>query len=514
VLFRVKALDPTLPVIVLSGDEELSAVLNAVDQGAFAYVLKNDPDLRPLVSAVGRAAAHGRVMRENVRLTEMLQGANRELGRTNELLEQRVNERTSELRRANQALDARLNELRQAQSQLLLADRLASLGTLTAGVAHEINNPSTYIIGNLELLVEQLLAARQKSLPANELLDAVPRLLECAKEALSGALRVRDIVRDLRTFARSGDDEPAVADLHQVVQSAVHLTAHEVQPRAELRLEEGELPQVRGSASRLGQVVVNLLVNAVQAMPDRPRTENQVRLRTELRGDRVLLEVTDNGEGIAPDVLPRIFDPFFTTRPQGKGTGLGLSVCQGIVQDAGGTLMVESTPGRGTTVRVELCTEAAGRPAAPLDRRAAVTVSPLVATPRRRILIIDDDSALLLMLKRALAQHEVVGVRGGVRALELLLEKQSQDFDLILCDMMMPDLTGMDLHEKVVDARPDLADRFVFMTGGAFTARARNFLARLSVPVLEKPLRLSEIRALAAGATATGGDGGSNGVSS
>ncbi len=207
--------------------------------------------------------------------------------------------------------------------------------------------------------------------------------------------------------------------------------------------------------------------------------DHEIRLSTALVGDRVIIAVSDTGCGIAPEHLERIFDPFFTTKPVGIGTGLGLSICHGIVTGLGGRIEVQSCLGRGTTVSVSL--PAARSAAAPVrGEQARAPVEPA------RILIVDDEPAIVRALQRRLAPHRIESASGGAQALALL--EQDQGFDVVLCDLMMPDLTGMEIHARVQKRWPELADRFVFMTGGAFTARAREFLEQVKNPRLDKPV--------------------------
>jgi PAS domain S-box-containing protein len=249
-----------------------------------------------------------------------------------------------------------VTERKHLQAQLVLADRLASLGTLAAGTAHEINNPLTFVTASVQLLRERI-----AELP-DELRVELGRLADGAAE---GCDRVIRIVQDMRTLSRMDDDPSEPFSVNAVVESAAQIAMPQIRPRARLRLQLGALPAVRGSASRLGQVVLNLLVNAAQALHERTYEYNEIRVRTRADGERAVVEVHDNGPGIAPDVLPRVFDPFFTTKPAGVGTGLGLSICHSIVTGMGGDIAVTSRPGA-TAFTVRLPVERAH--AAPLPR--------------------------------------------------------------------------------------------------------------------------------------------------
>ncbi len=242
-----------------------------------------------------------------------------------------------------------LTERKRLETQLRLADRMTSMGTLAASVAHEINNPLSYVCANIAYLGEQLSGDTFSP-------ELLPELREVLVETQEGAARVRSIVQDLKSFARGDEEHQGPIDLHRVIESAVRLVRNELQ-RYNAQLEQvlGPVPPVLGNASRLGQVLVNLLVNAMQAFPEARAESNRIRVITRMEAPRrVVVEVEDNGKGMSQEVLERIFDPFFTTKPVGVGTGLGLSICHTIVQSMGGQIDVRSVPGRGTTFSLVL----------------------------------------------------------------------------------------------------------------------------------------------------------------
>jgi PAS domain S-box-containing protein len=365
-----------------------------------------------------------------------------------------------------------VTEQRQLQTRLSLADRMASMGTLAAGIAHEINNPLAFVITNLGFLSEEL--ARQPTLREE------PRSL--LNEARDGAERVRRIVHQLKTFSRPDEERLEPVDPHAVLDSAAVLAANEIRHRARLVREYGPVPRVLGDEGRLCQVFLNLMVNAAHAIPEGAAERNEIRLVTRVGADgRVVVEVRDTGGGIPKDVLGRIFDPFFTTKPVGVGTGLGLAICHGIVTRMGGDITVESEPGRGTTVRVVLpATEARAVP-----EQKPVQAAPTAAPQRGRVLIVDDEPAVGRALRRILREHDVELATSGRQALERL--RADSSFHAVLCDVMMPDLGGKDLYEAVRSGGTGLEQRFVFVSGGAFTPGAREFLARVPNTTLEKP---------------------------
>ncbi len=243
-----------------------------------------------------------------------------------------------------------VTELEDASSRLMQADRLASVGMVAAGVAHEINNPLAYVIASLGF-VEEELARLGPDLPEARWAD----LREAVADAHEGAQRVTRIVRDLNAFSRPEDDRKERLELLPALERAVHMAAAQVKARARLVTDYGPTPAVLGSAGRLGQVFLNLVVNAAQAIPDGETARHEVRVSTRTDGaGRAVVEVRDTGCGMSSAILARIFEPFFTTKPLGVGTGLGLSICRNIVSKLGGELFVESEPGRGTTFQVVL----------------------------------------------------------------------------------------------------------------------------------------------------------------
>jgi PAS domain S-box-containing protein len=360
----------------------------------------------------------------------------------------------------------------QMLAKLQQSDRMVSVGTLAAGVAHEINNPLAYILANVSFALERI-----------EGRSDLGEIAECLAEAREGAERVRDIVRDLKTVSRQDDGERLPIDVRKIVQSAVRMARGEMRQRAQVVLQLDEVPAVYANESRLAQVVLNLLVNAAQAIPEGDAERNVIRVSTRAEEGRVLLSVSDTGTGIAPDVLPRIFEPFFTTKPLGVGTGLGLAICHGIVRALGGEIDVKSAPLQGSTFTVSL-------PALPpeVDSQSRISLLPPPSVARYRVLVVDDEPAIARALQRIVGQRHTVDVAvGGLAALDALDADAVRD--VVFCDLMMPDMTGMDLHERIASRWPHLTERVVFMTAGAFTPRARDFLDRVPNARIAKPFR-------------------------
>jgi len=365
--------------------------------------------------------------------------------------------------------------------RIAASDRLASLGTLAAGVAHEINNPLTYILANAAMAERELGQWQDVATsPTDHLLSTLRRDLS---EIEDGAERIRRIVADLGLFARPHSDATH-GDLGSALNWAIRVTSTLVKSRARLVLDIDSVPRVRGDTTRLGQVFVNLLVNAAQAIEEGEPENNRVTVSASASGpSEVVVTISDTGTGMTQETMRRIFEPFFTTKPVGAGTGLGLSVCKGIVESLDGELTVESQRGVGSSFRVYL-PRAVSEPIRPSAR----TESPRL---RGRVLVVDDDEIVAKSVARMLAStHDVQVVNDARVALEMLLHGAS--FDVVVCDLLMPHLSGIEIYKKLLETRPEQAERFVFMSG-AFTAEASEFLERVSNPRLPKPPSLAEL---------------------
>ena len=371
---------------------------------------------------------------------------------------------------------------RNLELQLLTSDRLVSLGTLAAGIAHEINNPLAALLANLSVASQQ----------ATNAAGSRAELLEVLGDAREAGERIRQIVRDLRTFSRVEDDDRTPINVHRILDSVARMAWTEIRHSATVRKDYGDVPLVNVNEPRLSQVFLNLLVNAGQAIGPGHADHNQIRIVTRVAFDgRVAIDFHDTGPGIPPEVQRRLFTPFFTTKPVGSGTGLGLAICQRIVRGLGGEITFESEVGRGTVFTVLLppaIGEAPSQPVCPADD--------LPTEPeRRRVLVIDDDLVILRSLNKVLrTEHDVTCFERASRALEVLL--RGERFDVILCDLMMPEMTGMEFYARIEQALPAQAPRVVFMTGGAFTLEAREFLEKVPRHRLEKPFDLQGLRAL------------------
>jgi signal transduction histidine kinase len=390
--------------------------------------------------------------------------------------------RTRELEARNDELERIVAQLHGVEQQRVLQERLASIGRLAAGVAHEINTPLAAIIANLTVLAEEL--SQLGLTPDQQHLDHANEALADARQA---AERVRVIVRDLKAFSRNDAEKVGPVDIRRVVEATINMVWNEIRHRARLVKDFHPTPSVRANDARLGQIVLNLLLNAAQAIPEGNATNNEIRIVTGTEGGQVVLEIRDTGEGIPKEILGRVFEPFFTTKPMGVGTGLGLSITHGIVSSLGGSITVESKPGEGTTFRVLL-------PVAPDEAPSQVIPSPPRPKVRPRVLAIDDDEAILTTLARVLRQDcDIVTVPSARDAFGRI---QAEAFDVILCDLMMPQMTGMELHAVLRTAAPAEADKMIFLTGGTFTPQAQTFLDTVPNLRLEKPFDVKQLRAI------------------
>jgi CheY-like chemotaxis protein len=309
-------------------------------------------------------------------------------------------------------------------------------------------------------------------------------------QGLDGCERIRDVVADVRTFARHDDNAVVPLDPRAVCQAAMRIVSSDVRHRATIETEfSDDTPLVLANDSRLGQVMLNLIVNASQAMPDDRNSDlNRISIRTRrLPTGEVAIEVEDNGSGIPPEVVPRVFDPFFTTKPIGVGTGLGLSVCQGIITALGGRIELTSTAGRGSRFTVTLAS------APPNDAASADNGTPRSAATSSRVLVIDDEPMIRNVVARTLAAQgfSVDEAESGRDGLARAVGEAR--YDAILCDLMMPDLDGVALHRELTSKRPELAARMVFISGGAVTARTQEFLQTPGVVVLHKPFAFERL---------------------
>ena len=384
----------------------------------------------------------------------------------------------------------------QMREQLMISERMASAGMLAAGVAHEINNPLAVAVSNVDYVTDSMrgvVEELRKLAGASEALNAwdgwfrLDELAAALRDTGEGLQRIRDIVVDVKLFSRPLDDKSGAFDVRKVCDSSARMAWNEIRHRAQLVKDYGDVPAIEANESRVGQVILNLLVNAAQAMPEGRATNNEIRVatRTNDRGWAVI-EVSDTGNGIPQQHLEKIFDPFFTTKPVGIGTGLGLAVCRRIVNELGGAIDVESEVGKGSTFRVAFPPAARG----PLQERPSFIAPP--AAKRLRVLLVDDEPAMGAAVHRALSRHhDVVFVTRAAEALARI--GAGEHFDVVLSDFMMPDVGGQEMHQRMQQMVPELAKRVVFLTGGVFTSEGRLYLDGIPNRVVTKPFRTADL---------------------
>jgi signal transduction histidine kinase/CheY-like chemotaxis protein len=381
-----------------------------------------------------------------------------------------------------------VTEERKLQASLLASDRLASMGALASGVAHEINNPLTYLLANLTVLAEELpLVAAAVSKERAEM------VAEMLADARHGAERVRVVVRELKVFSRTDDVSIGPVDLQVVLGSAINMAFSEFRYRARLVKEYGaDVPLVEGNEGKLSQIFLNLLIHAAHALPEGPLDQNHIRVvtRTDDRGWPVV-EIHDNGAGISPEQVAEIFLPFSAAKPSWAGSGLGLSLSLASVRALGGTLEVESEVGRGSTFRVIL---PAAIPATS-EPSSWAPIPPADAGPRGRVLVVDGDRRVATVIGRVLGHaHDVIVATSATEALARIT--RGETFDLILCDLNALETTGRGLHAQLSARNSSAVEVLVFMTGGTFTRGAGELLERAANEPLDKPIDPSALRAV------------------
>jgi signal transduction histidine kinase len=449
-----------IPFILVSGTIGETEAVNAMRAGAQDYVLKDRLDRLPV--AVEREVREARVRAKQRKMSE----------------------------------------------QVAISERMASAGMLAAGVAHEINNPLAVVMANLDFVTGVLgqlapdIRALDRYRRERDRTGGIAGGLEVRLKEVDGPMsdareaveRIRGIVRDVKLFSRPHDEERGPVDVKSVIESSIRMAWNEIRHRAHLIKEYGDVPMVDSNEARLGQVVLNLLVNAAQAVPEGRASQHEIRVVTQTVGEAVVIEVRDTGMGIPKENMALIFDPFFTTKPIGVGTGLGLSLCRRMITDLGGEIAVESEVGKGTVVRLTL-------PIASTESRPAIPAKVVEEPVRRaRVLVVDDEVTIGRVLARSLGRyHDVVTLTSGKEALARIAS--GERFDAIISDLMMPEVTGMEIYEMLSRIAPDQAKRIIFITGGAFTDQARAFLGAVPNPRIEKPFEVANILAMIAGTT-------------
>ncbi|MFK7988992.1 MAG: ATP-binding protein [Sandaracinaceae bacterium] len=359
------------------------------------------------------------------------------------------------------------------------ANRMSSLGVMAACIAHEVNNPLAYLAGNLSFLGQRA----ERDAPIDD------EHREAIHDAIDATDRVRAIVGELKHYAREDAEAAGPVSVQRIVAEATKLVRNELKHSATVVVEGGEPRWVAGVESRLVQVVLNLLLNASQAFDADGAEDNRVWIRIQDDDGNVVIRVADNGPGIPDELLHRVSRPFFTTKASGQGTGLGLAVCEEIVVQSRGELRIRNRPEGGAEISIHL-----PRVQAPKETPAAPPKASMVELRPSRILVIDDEPLVRRALVRLLREHEVVEAESGLEGLAQM--EEGAPFDAILCDVMMPQLSGLDVYERMREEHPDLTDRLVLMSGGAFDPRLQELLSTFAeVPLIDKPFDLVQLHA-------------------
>lgn len=481
------------PVIMLASVSRTSDILRAIHRGAFDYIGK-DEAIEPLRVAIVRAIEHTRLVDENTRLLKERESLNAEL-------ENRVRERTEALECANAQLRVERSELELAlarlgetKDQLVQMEKMASIGLLTAGVAHEINNPLAFILPSFELIEAWVNACRAGK--TDHRVQSLEDLHRLVSECRRGLDRIARLVRQLRIFSHPGRQDLGPVNVDAVVRSVAALVERETAGRAAISVSSQPDCLVRGNDDQLRQVLLNLLLNSAQSFPAQKK-DGRIEVFVARKDDLVGIRVIDNGCGIAPENLRRVFDPFFTTKAVGHGTGLGLAITRDLVKKMDGNVALESQLGRGTSATVTLRAWRDDHPAQQVSEPPRTPTPEFIPTqPGRRlsIIIVEDETALLQPLRRMLSdQHDVLTFSDSRDGMRSLIERDPPD--VIICDINMPEVDGIQLFREVTRARPFLAERFVFLTGGDSDELA-TLMAEAPTRILEKPVHRKDLLAV------------------
>lgn len=420
-LQSVRDQHPHLPIVVLTGSDDVRLAEVVLKEGAQDYLVKDELGDNDLARSVRYAVERQRALR--------------------------------------------------LQAQLTHADRLASMGQLAAGIAHEINNPALVLTTNLELVLTAMQGV-------DEMQDLAPLIREC----IVSTNRISSLTRQLASFSRRGPRPAVTTDLPELVKEGIRLAQPSAKHWAEIRFDADEVPPVAMDRSAFMGVIVNLLVNAQQALDRVERADHVIRVTVRRLGDAALVTVEDSGPGIPVAQRPHVFEAF--TSGRAEGTGLGLTICRDVVQAHGGTIELRESELGGPAFVIRFPLDTGLVPTVPAPRSREL--------PRLRILVLDDEPLVLTSLRRILHAHEVVAATSLAAAFAALAN--GFEPEVILCDLMLGDESGADFHYRVAaDPSSGLAERIVFVTGGAVTPRATEFLRTVDPPVLHKPFGRTQL---------------------
>lgn len=425
-----------IPFIIVSGEVGEDAAIEALRSGAHDFVLKEEVKL--LVPAIERELREAAMRRERVEMRE----------------------------------------------QVMVADRVASVSLLAAGIAHEINNPLSAVVGNLDLALGTLQRLEREAGRAVGFQDVV----EEVRVARDAAAQIRNVANDLKLFARPNSEERVPLNVQRVVESSLRIAHNAISGRAQLKTKFAAVPLVTANESRLGQAFLNLILNVVQSIPEGHIEDNEISIETMRAPDGdVVVEVRDTGSGMTAEVQKSLFEPTFTTKPIGTGTGLGLAICERIIISLGGTIAVESKINVGTVFRVHLIATDNSDEGVEVRETGDIPLA-----HRGAVLVIDDEPAVGILMQRILENnHAVTRTTSAIEALDWIAD--GRRYDVILCDLMMPDLNGMDFYAQLQRIAHDQAARVIFVTGGAFTTQARQFMNEVANDRIEKPFDIGDL---------------------
>ncbi len=380
-------------------------------------------------------------------------------------------------------------ERAQLTNDLAHQEKLSALGVLAAGVSHEINNPCAAILSNMIVMREQLesLIGRPPSNRVEALESSMTDWIESIGDCIHAANRIHSIVKTLGMFSRKNDSAPMAIDVNEEIATVLRLIGKEVHFQASIELSLApDMPRIMAPPNSITQVVTNLVVNALQALQEAASPEPKLSITTSFDDSAVMMVIRDNGPGMTAEVSAHIFDPFYTTKPVGKGTGLGLSITRQLVQRMRGEIFVESEPSKGASFSVML-ERSAKLDAAPITQRRVPPNS-----DRLRVLLLDDDELILRSMHRSLSDHfECLPIAHGQLALDAL--RSDEDFDVVVSDVVMPEMNGIEFYSALKLAHPQLAQRTLFLSGGIVSESLYASVAGTGRPCLAKPVDLAEL---------------------